>query len=93
MSHCRLPRFSVELRGDLGILREDAFKTRQCVYWSNKATSIVSDAPSEARLTPQFWGHFDSSNVAASLISQNGGHSGLCRRSPETESNAFDVGC
>lgn len=26
-------------------------------YWSNKATQIVSDAPSEAELHPELWGH------------------------------------
>ena len=26
------------------------------VYWSNKATAIVSDVPSEAALAPQNWG-------------------------------------
>jgi hypothetical protein len=26
------------------------------VYWSNKATGLTSDVPSEAMLTPQLWG-------------------------------------
>lgn len=27
------------------------------VYWANRGTQIVSDAPTEARLTPHLWGH------------------------------------
>ncbi len=44
------------LRGDLGLLRGDGLRTTQRVYWSNKATGLVSDIPSEASLTPQLWG-------------------------------------
>jgi hypothetical protein len=44
------------LRGDIGLLRGDGLRTTQRVYWSNKATGLVSDIPSEASLTPQFWG-------------------------------------
>jgi hypothetical protein len=43
-------------RGDIGLLRGDGLRTTQRVYWSNKATGLVSDIPSEASLTPQFWG-------------------------------------
>jgi hypothetical protein len=44
------------LRGDIGVLRGDGQRTVQRVYWSNKATGLVSDIPSEAELTPQLWG-------------------------------------
>ena len=44
------------LKADLGILRGDGIQTIQRVYWSNKATAIVSDVPSEAMLTPDLWG-------------------------------------
>ncbi|MEO8350170.1 MAG: hypothetical protein ABI680_00475 [Chthoniobacteraceae bacterium] len=47
------------LRGDLGILRGNGFQTLQRVYWSNKATAIVSDVPSEAQLTPSLWGKWE----------------------------------
>jgi hypothetical protein len=40
------------------VLRGDGQKTVQRVYWSNKATGLVSDIPSEAELTPQLWGTF-----------------------------------
>jgi hypothetical protein len=43
-------------RGDLGLLRGNGIQTLQRIYWSNKATGIVSDIPSEAELTPQLWG-------------------------------------
>jgi hypothetical protein len=44
------------LRGDVGLLRGDGLRTTQRVYWSNKASGLVSDVPSEAELTPQLWG-------------------------------------
>ena len=44
------------IRGDLGVLRGNGFQTLHRAYWSNKATAIVSDVPSEAILTPQLWG-------------------------------------
>ena len=44
------------VRGDIGILRGNGFQTVQRVYWSNKATGITADVPSEAELTPQLWG-------------------------------------
>ncbi len=48
-----------KLRGDVGILRGNGFQTLQRVYWSNKATAIVSDVPSEAELTPALWGKLE----------------------------------
>jgi hypothetical protein len=50
------PEPGVAVRGDLGILRGNGFQTLQRVYWSNKATGITADVPSEAELTPQLWG-------------------------------------
>lgn len=50
------PQAGQTLRGDLGILRGDGSKTMQRVYWSNKATAITADVPSEAELTPKLWG-------------------------------------
>ena len=50
------PREGETLRGDVGILRGDGFQTLQRVYWSNKATGLTSDVPSEAMLTPGLWG-------------------------------------
>src|SRR5262249_15825493 len=35
----------------------DGTEVLRRVYWANKATQIVSDAPSEARLSPHLWGH------------------------------------
>lgn len=45
-----------KLTGDLGLLRGNGFQTLQRVYWSNKATNLTADVPSEAQLTPQLWG-------------------------------------
>lgn len=43
-------------RFDIGLLRGDGAQTLQRVYWSNKASGLVSDIPSEAELLPQLWG-------------------------------------
>ena len=43
-------------RADLGVLRGSNNQTTQRVYWSNKATAITADVPSEAELTPRLWG-------------------------------------
>lgn len=43
---------------DLGVLRGADGQTTQRVYWSNKATAITADVPSEAELTPSLWGQW-----------------------------------
>lgn len=50
------PQPGLKLKGDIGVLRGDASITMSRTYWSNKATSIVSDVPSEAMLQPGLWG-------------------------------------
>ena len=52
------PQAGQAYRGDLGILRGNGFQTSQRVYWSNKATGITSDVPSEAALAPSLWGRW-----------------------------------
>jgi hypothetical protein len=52
------PTAKQEIRADIGLLRGNGFATMQRVYWSNKATSITSDVPSEARLSPDLWGRW-----------------------------------
>ena len=47
------------VKADLGVLRGDGFQTMQRVYWSNKATGITSDVPSEAALSPNLWGEWE----------------------------------
>jgi hypothetical protein len=51
-------RAGLLIRGDVGILRGDGFRTIQRVYWQNKATGITSDVPSEAALAPLLWGRW-----------------------------------
>ena len=46
------------IKADIGILRGNGSQTTQRVYWSNKATGITSDVPSEAGLTPALWGEW-----------------------------------
>ncbi|WP_263351578.1 hypothetical protein [Acidicapsa acidisoli] len=46
------------IRADVGILRGNGTQTVQRVYWSNKATGITSDVPSEAELSPNLWGEW-----------------------------------
>ena len=50
------PKSGMKIKGDLGVLRGDGTTTLSRTYWSNKATAIVSDVPSEAQLTPSLWG-------------------------------------
>ena len=51
-----IPQAGQALRGDIGILRGNGFQTTARIYWSNKATGITADVPSEAMLSPQLWG-------------------------------------
>lgn len=46
-------------QADLGILRGNGLETTARVYWSNKATGITSDVPSEAMLAPLLWGRLE----------------------------------
>jgi hypothetical protein len=50
------PNAGTSLKGDIGILRGSGTAVTARVYWSNKATGITSDVPSEAALTPLLWG-------------------------------------
>jgi hypothetical protein len=50
------PKAGQTYRADLGILRGANGQTTQRVYWSNKATAITADVPSEAELMPRLWG-------------------------------------
>ena len=50
------PKPGETYRADLGVLRGSNGQTTQRVYWSNKATAITADVPSEAELTPKLWG-------------------------------------
>ncbi len=47
-----------KIKADIGILRGTGTQTIQRVYWSNKATGITSDVPTEAELTPGLWGEW-----------------------------------
>lgn len=49
----------VRLKFDWGLLStdEEGHQVLRRVYWANQATNIVADAPSEARLHPNLWGH------------------------------------
>ena len=53
------PGTGVRIRGDIGILRGNGSETNVRVYWSNKATAITDDVPSEAILTPKLWGRIE----------------------------------
>ncbi|MDR1962733.1 MAG: hypothetical protein LBQ50_03030 [Planctomycetaceae bacterium] len=47
-----------KIKADIGVLRGNGFSTLARVYWSNKATAITADVPSEAQLTPFLWGNW-----------------------------------
>jgi len=53
------PQPGMRIKGDMGVLRGNGKQTTQRVYWTNKATAIVSDVPSEAELTPRLWGTWE----------------------------------
>jgi hypothetical protein len=53
------PVAGMKIKGDIGILRGDGSHTVSRNYWSNKATAIVSDVPSEAELMPALWGTWE----------------------------------
>ena len=50
------PKSGQSVAADIGLLRGDAGQTTQRLYWNNQDTAIVSDLPSEARLSPANWG-------------------------------------
>ena len=50
------PKPGSTYRADLGVLRGANGQTTQRIYWSNKATAITADVPSEAELRPDLWG-------------------------------------
>jgi len=50
------PKANMTIRGDIGVIRGNGFQAMQRVYWSNKATGLMSDIPSQAELTPELWG-------------------------------------
>lgn len=52
------PKANDIVRADIGVLRGLNGQTTQRVYWSNKATAITADVPSEAELTPKLWGRW-----------------------------------
>jgi len=56
------PKPGMRIKGDIGILRGNGSETLARTYWSNKATSIISDVPSEAALTPGLWGTWEFSS-------------------------------
>lgn len=53
------PEPGLRLKLDWGVLvaGPEGTEVLRRVYWANRADQIVSDAPSEARLSPHLWGH------------------------------------
>ena len=53
------PKPGDRLKIDWGVLvsGKDGHEVMRRVYWANKATGVIADAPSEARLHPQLWGY------------------------------------
>src|SRR4029079_15880502 len=65
------PADGLRLKCDWGVLvsDENGNQVMQRVYWANKSTSIVADAPSEARLQPNLWGHIRFHDLRPSVES------------------------
>ena len=57
------PKFGMTSRGDIGLLRGNGSETTARIYWSNKATGITADVPSEAQLAPNLWGRINWKEV------------------------------
>ena len=55
------PAAGSKLAGDMGFLESDENGTQTVgrKYWSAKTQTVISDLPSEARLNPSLWGHFE----------------------------------
>ena len=53
------PRKGTRLKADIGVLRAENGRVNARHYWANKATAITADLPSEAELTPGFWGEVE----------------------------------
>ncbi len=53
------PTAGLRFKFDWGLLvaGPDGHEVLRRLYWANKATSSVSDAPTEARIHPNLWGH------------------------------------
>ncbi len=50
------PKDGMKTKGDIGVLTGEGGNTTNRYYWNNKGASMVSDIPTESRLTPQEWG-------------------------------------
>lgn len=62
------PRAGMRMLGDIGILRGNGSETTARTYWSNKATGITADVPSEAMLVPHLWGTIEWKNEQESRL-------------------------
>ena len=52
------PAKPIDLKGIIGVIFSDPSGTNRAsrLYWHSKSTGLVSDVPSEAKLTPANWG-------------------------------------
>ncbi len=64
-------RPEMELTGDIGILKGDGARTTQRLYWSNKNTAMMFDAPEESLLRPPLWGELRFVRGAETDISKD----------------------
>ena len=51
-----VPQAGLSILGDVGVLTGDGVETQRRIYWNNKTNIITADVPSEAALTPEYWG-------------------------------------
>ncbi len=56
--------------GDVGILLGNGTRTIKRLYWSNKNTAMLFDAPEESLLKPALWGGFDLVEVIEQTFEQ-----------------------
>ncbi len=69
------PQPGLRTKMDWGLLvtGPDGTEVMRRMYWSNKATGIVADAPSEAILHPNLWGYVLFHGARQNLADQTGG--------------------
>ena len=58
------------LTGDVGVLLGNGTRTIKRLYWSNKNTAMLFDAPEESLLKPSLWGKFDLVEVMEQTFEQ-----------------------
>ena len=63
-----LPADGGSTRADIGVVIGDGFEPQARLYLNNKFSVSTSDVPTEASLTPEFWGFWNFSGTLPQLV-------------------------